>query len=196
MLAYLFWHHPAPGANPLDYEESLQIFHAALAADPPPGFLGSSAFAFSGAPWFPAGQGYLDWYAIADFQSLGLLNEAAVAASRKGPHDQVASLAGGGFGGVSKLVAGSSRFEQANFGTWIAKPPGVGYAPFLEHCSGLLDESARGLWQRQMTLGPGAEFCILSQSPLEAPQTLAPVTVALRRVGVGHGRSPSPQTQR
>lgn len=36
-LAYLFWHRPATGVEAAAYEAELGDFHAALAAEPPPG---------------------------------------------------------------------------------------------------------------------------------------------------------------
>jgi hypothetical protein len=106
MLTYVFWHSPAGGVAPSIYEESLTAFHRALAAHAPPGFGTSAAFAFRGAPWFAAESGYLDWYKVEDFASLGALNDAAVAGARKDPHDKVAQLAGAGLGGLYRLVAG------------------------------------------------------------------------------------------
>src|SRR5260370_1046299 len=85
MLAYLFWHQPAAGVAAAAYEESLRAFHRALSEHKPHGYLGSASFGFQGTPWFPAQPGYLDWYTVADFTSLGLLNEAAVAGARKVP---------------------------------------------------------------------------------------------------------------
>ena len=41
MLAYVFWHWKAAGVAAGDYENRQRAFHAALAAEPPPGFHGS-----------------------------------------------------------------------------------------------------------------------------------------------------------
>jgi hypothetical protein len=182
MLGYVFWHHAVAGSDPAAYEESLREFHGALRGHPPDGFLGSAAFGFKGAPWFPEPQGYLDWYAVADFAGLGLLNTAAVTHARKIPHEAVARMAGGGFGGVVKLAAGCAAFDQASFGTWLTKPAGMSYGDFLDQASSLINPSIAGLWQRQMTLGPGPEFCILGQDRVEVPDVLQPVTIELRRV--------------
>src|SRR5260370_31840546 len=119
MLAYVFWHNPATGVVPSIYEESLTAFHRALGAHAPPGFRGSAAFVFRCAPWFSAESGYLDWYKVDDFASLGALNDAAVAGARKDPHDKVAQLAGAGLGGLYRLVAGSPDFAGVSIGTWF-----------------------------------------------------------------------------
>ena len=60
MLGSVFWHSPAGGVAPSMYEESLTAFHRTLAAHPPSGFRGSTAFAFRSVPWFSAEAGYLD----------------------------------------------------------------------------------------------------------------------------------------
>lgn len=182
MLAYVFWHQPAAGVDTTVYEEALRAFHHALGAHPPDGFGESAAFGFRDVPWFPAESGYLDWYAIGDFTSLGLLNEAAVAGAKQAPHDDVARLAGSGFGGLYRLVAGRACFEQMNYGTWMKKPEGMSYRAFLERAASLIDPTSMGLWQRQMNLGPGLEFCIGSPGRLAAPAEFSPVPIELRQV--------------
>lgn len=182
MLAYVFWHRAAAGVHAADYEESLREFHGTLASYPPSGFLGSASFRFPAAPWFPAGSGYLDWYRVADFASLGLLNEAAVAGARKAPHDRAARMAGAGFGGLFKLVAGRESIPQASFGTWLKKPAGMSYDLFLERAGKLVDPAQMGFWQRQMNLGPGLEFCALSPNRVEAPDEFDPVVIQFRQV--------------
>ena len=174
MLGYVLWHHPAAGVDASVYEEALRTFHSTLT--------GSAAYAFHDVPWFPAPSGYLDWYTVADFASLGELNEAAVAGASKEPHDSVARMAGAGFGGLYRLIAGQVNWSRTNTGTWLRKPDGMKYAEFVEQASGLVDSSSRGLWQRQMTLGPGPEFCLLSDGRIEAPEAFGPVSVDLRQV--------------
>jgi hypothetical protein len=176
MLAYAFWHQPAAGVAAADYEEALRAFHRTLAEHAPAGFLESAAFGFRDVPWFPAESGYLDWYAIADFTSLGLLNEAAVAGARQAPHDDA------GFGGLFRLVAGRANFEQTNFETWLKKPEGMPYSAFLAQVSRAIDPASMGLWQRQMNLGPGLEFCISSPTRVAAPVEFSPVAIELRAV--------------
>ena len=56
MIAYIFWHWPAPGAA--RYEERVAAFQAALAAAPPAGFRQGFTFRHAAAPWLP-GPGYL-----------------------------------------------------------------------------------------------------------------------------------------
>ncbi|MBV9610385.1 MAG: hypothetical protein JO187_12570, partial [Acidobacteria bacterium] len=108
MLAYVFWHWHRPQVSEQDYEEHLRRFHRALAAEPPRGFISSAAFRVDGARWIPQPRTYEDWYLVDDFAALGTLNEAAVSASRKLPHDEVARLAADGTAGVYRLVGGEA----------------------------------------------------------------------------------------
>lgn len=176
MLAYVFWHHPAAGVDETSYEAALIAFHRTLT--------GSAAFAFHDVPWLPAKSGYLDWYTVKDFASLGELNDAAVTGARKEPHDNVARMAGVGFGGLYRLVAGQADLPRTNAGTWLSKPAGMKYADFLEQASRLVNRSSVGLWQRQMTLGPGPEFCLLGAGGIEAPEAFSPVSIDLRQVWI------------
>jgi len=181
-LAYVFWHHPAAGVAAADYEESLQGFHRTLSAHSPQGFQQSAAFAFRGVPWFPAPAGYLDWYTVDDFTALGMWNEAAAAGPRKEPHDHVARMTGSGFGGLFRLVAGAGSLRQANVGTWLTKPGGMTYGEFFDHISKLIDDATMGLWQRQMALGPGLEFCLHSERRIDIPAIFGPVPIEFRQI--------------
>jgi hypothetical protein len=156
VLAYLFWHRPAPSVDPAEYESRLAAFHARLRAAPPEGFRGSAAFAVD-APW----GAYEDWYLTDDWRSLGVLGDAAVDAVRGPDHDPVARQAAGGAGGVYALRAGDLAVWDAGTADWSAKPPGTSY-PDWE--AGLLaghDPARFALWQRQLVLGPAPEFCLL-----------------------------------
>jgi hypothetical protein len=180
MLAYVFWHQPAEPAAHAAYEELLQRFHRALAESAPDGFVTSASFALSGIPWLPPGAAYLDWYNVTDFPALGVLNEAAVAGARKVPHDEVAGRAGIGFGGLYRLIFGRPDLEGMAAGTWLRKPDGMPYPEFRERASALVDSSCMGLWQRQMSLGPGPEFCLLGPNHAAAPDAFRPLPVDLR----------------
>ena len=56
------------------------------------------------------------------------------------------------------------------------------YAGFLDSAIELVDPSTMGLWQRQMTLGPGPEFCLLSPGRIEPPDQFSPIVIELRRI--------------
>ena len=162
MLAYVFWHRSVAGTEPALYERALVKFHAALASAPPPGFHRSWAFRLVSIPWLAGATGYEDWYFVDDFAALGELNEAAVAASRKAPHDAVARLTAQGTGGVYRLVAGEPLPEEVEAAAWLSKPAGKPDAEFLAALGGTV-------WQRQMTLGPTPEFCLHLPGGAQAP---------------------------
>jgi hypothetical protein len=146
VLAYVFWHTASPAGDAAAYEEALARFQRALLDAVPSGFLGCSSHAVVDAPWL-RGPGYEDWYLVEDWTALGELNAAAVAAARKGEHDAAARLAGEGWAGVWRLVRGAA--EPPAGVHWQAAAPEDDAAPY---------------WQRQMTLGPAPEFCILGEA--------------------------------
>jgi len=155
MLAYVFWHYPDAGLDAGRYEAHLAAFHRALAAASPDGFLGSAAYRIDGAPWLPGSDGYEDWYELADWTALGVLNAAAVSASTRGDHDAVAGLADGGAGGVYQSLRSAAR-GASDAGLWLTKPRGTPYSEFMGALEAL--PAVFALWQRQMVLGPTAEF--------------------------------------
>jgi hypothetical protein len=108
MLAYVFWHWKQVEITATDYEHRQRAFHAALAAAPLPGFLGSFSVSVSHAPWAAGGgEAYEDWYLVQDFGALGLLNEVTVSASRATPHEAAAAVAAGSARGLYGLRRGA-----------------------------------------------------------------------------------------
>jgi hypothetical protein len=171
MLAYVFWHWPAPALAREAYVARLLAFHRALRAAPPPGFRGSRVLAVEGAPWAPAAAAYEDWYLVDDFAALGALNEAAVTAARREPHDGVARLAGGGAGGVYRRLSTGGAVPPVVH--WASKPAGEGYPSFLARLP------AAEAWQRQLVLGPAPEFCLLGPAPAGVEAVAVRVTEVL-----------------
>jgi hypothetical protein len=167
MLAYVFWHRPAAGEDSAGYEARLTGFHAALAADPPPGYGGSCALRLDG-------DGYEDWYLVPGWGELGELNAHAVTGSRKEPHDAAAAAAGDGTAGVYALLAGAPDPPAQPYGAWLAKPAGMSYAEFNPALAAALGPGASA-WQRQMTLGPAGEYTVRGPEPLELPWPATPV---------------------
>jgi hypothetical protein len=140
VLAYVFWHRPGDGVDVADYEARLRAFHETLEVD-------SAAYRLRHLPWREEG-GYEDWYLVEDWTALGELNEAAVAAARKGEHDAAARLSTHGWAGIWRLVRGAAE-----------PPAGVRWQP------GPPDDDTAPFWQRQMTLGPAPEFCLVEAAP-------------------------------
>jgi hypothetical protein len=158
VLAYVFWHAPAPGADGAAYEEALRGFHEVLRDEPPNGFVRSAALRVSGAPWLPGRAGYEDWYLVEDFADLGELNEAAVTGRRRRPHDGVALRSGHGAGGVYALWAGSP-VPPSGPTTWCAKARGTSYEALGSSLPGTT-------WLRQLVLGPAPELCLPGDGPV------------------------------
>src|SRR5512144_886027 len=159
MIAYVFWHWPRPDVDPGRYADALLAFHRALAASPPPGYLGSRVLQVTDAPWTPVSTALEDWYFLDDFAALGALNQAAVSGQRREPHDGAARLAQGGAGGVYRCVREGSA--AASHATWLDKPADLSYPEFLAQIP------PAELWQRQMVLGPTPEFCLFGAAPPE-----------------------------
>ncbi len=154
MLAYVFWHWPAPALDAARYAEALVGFHRSLGGSPPAGFRGSRVFEIEGAAWVPVECAYEDWYLVDDFAALGALNDAAVSGARREPHDAAARLAAGGQGGVYRLL-GALGPAAAPRTTWCSKPAGEAYPQYLARLP------SGEVWQRQLVLGPAPEFCVV-----------------------------------
>src|ERR1019366_4962724 len=128
MLAYVFWHWPLPTISAHDYTDRLNAFHQSLHSNAFPGFHSSHIFQIENAPWGPPAQPlYEDWYLVENFAALGILNEMAVAAINKAPHDQAAQYAADGKAGVYQLCAGNANPDDAHIACWFGKPAGMTY---------------------------------------------------------------------
>jgi hypothetical protein len=135
VLAYVFWHRPGSAIEPLDYEAALRRFMATL------GEVTSAcaSFAIERLPFAaPPGGGYEDWYLVADWTALGLLNDAAVRGDRRAPHDSVAGASVHGWGGVYASVGELEPAPPAGAVRWSDTP------------------DAGTVWRRQLVLGPRA----------------------------------------
>ena len=150
-LAYVFWHRPSPEA--LEYEAALQSFHRALGEAAIEGFRRSAAFRVQ-LPWC---DGYEDWYLVDDWGALGVLNEHAPQLAEHGP---VAAMSEHGAGGVYRLLLGEAALEASTV-AWESKPPGMTYEAWRAQLTG------RSVWQRQLVLGPGPEYCLPGQPGYE-----------------------------
>jgi hypothetical protein len=170
VLAYVFWHRPADGLAPGEYDRALRRFHRSLALRPPGGFLGSVTLRAPDCAWL-GGAGYEDWYVIEDFAALGVLNEAAIGRGHRSAHDGAARRAGPGTGAIFRLIEGSPSPADARIAVWIDKPRGVENPLLAPLLGDGMDGSHAGLWQRQLALGPSPEYCLLAP---EAPEGIGP----------------------
>lgn len=180
MLAYFFYHWKRPDFEASDYERRVHDFHVALSAAPSEGFSHSWSHALTGPLWANhGGPSYEDWYLLRNSADLDPLNDAAISASRKIPHDRAASGTAGGSAGLYRVRLGDA-IKKPRFATWFSKPDGWSYAELFERVGPLIARGA-ALWQRQMALGPG-EFCLHSNVELPLPDGISATTIATRTV--------------
>lgn len=164
-LAYVFWHWPRPATGQAEYESAQRAFQEALADAPSEGFIRAFTHALAGAPWANGGgPAYEDWYLVRDSAALDPLSEAAVSASRSAPHDVAAALAGGGTAGLYRMRMGTPP-RAPRSAQWFAKPAGMSYRQLFAAVEPALAPVGGSLWQRQMTLGPATELCVLAREP-------------------------------
>lgn len=174
MLAYVFWHRPAPGILDDEYRGLLVAFHEALRSSAPEGFRRSWVMHTKGATWLgPERRGYEDWYLVDGSHVLDPLNEAAVSGVRKEPHDLVAQRATGGAAGLYRLHSGSPL--PSTRAVWLSKPAGMRYGEFYSRMEAWTTAEGVALWRRQMVLGPTSEFCLTSTSAITLPEESTPV---------------------
>lgn len=166
MIAYVFWHVADPAADHAAYETDLLRFHSALEAMSIGGFIGSRSFAVEGLPWISGPHGYEDWYLLGDSGALDRLNDAALKGHAQPPHDRLATKAVFGAGGIYRHKRGFPS-DVAPHAYWFVKPVGMRYAQLFDRLARSADGGS--LWQRQMVLGPGPEFCLHSRASIEMP---------------------------
>jgi hypothetical protein len=168
LLAYVFFHHAAPGTDVAAYEEGLRRFHASLAEGRPSGFIGSATYRSAG--------GYGDWYLLENSTALDPLNEAAVGGLARPAHDAVAHVATDFAGKLYMLVAG--QLDGRAFETRFSKPAGMSYGDLYERMERWTKIGGVSLWRRMMVLGPPPEFCVLSPKALDLPAEMHPEVFA------------------
>ena len=182
MLAYVFWHWKQTDIVAAEYEERQRHFHKALATDCSPGFIRSFSTEISRAPWVAAGNdAYEDWYLVQDFAALGILNQAAVSASRTAPHDAAAKFAAGGTAGLYGLRGGVA-LDQPKYSYWFGKPPGTSYGDFFGQIAPIVEQVQGALWMRQMVLGPAREFCLHATAPVSHLALFEPLVIPMRSI--------------
>jgi hypothetical protein len=168
VLAYVFWHVPAPDIAAADYEARLAAFHGALRGERPAGLGLTATVALDAVPWLGGAAGYEDWYLVDNFAALGVLNLAAVTGSRQVSHDAAAAMAHRGVAGIMGHVSGPLLPEPPGWAAWLSKPAGLAYDAFHAALWEALGNDASA-WQRQMTLGPATEYCVLAPAARPLP---------------------------
>ncbi len=168
VLAYVFWHVPSHAVAVADYEARLGAFHAGLRSGAPAGLGRTATVALGEVPWLGGAAGYEDWYLVDDFAALGTLNGAAVSGAAGAPHDAAAAAARRGVAGIMGHVAGALLPARPGWAAWLGKPAGVAYDAFHAELGRALDGEAAA-WQRQMTLGPASEYCVIAATEPALP---------------------------
>lgn len=168
MLAYLFWHVPADDVAAAEYEARLASFHSSLRDGSTNGLGSTATVALAAVPWLGGAAGYEDWYLVEDFAALGTLNVAAVSGARKLPHDAAAAAAARGVAGIMGHVAGALLPERPAWSAWLDKPAGMAYGDFHAELAAAIGPGDAA-WQRQMTLGPATEYCVLGAAEPALP---------------------------
>ena len=164
----MFWHVPAGGVAPADYEARLAAFHAALREERPAGLGITATVGLEAIPWLGGAAGYEDWYLVDSFAALGVLNAAAVSGVHRGPHDAAAAAAHAGVAGLMGHISGPLLPERAAWAAWLSKPAGMAYDAFHAALWEALGNDASA-WQRQMTLGPATEYCVVAPAARALP---------------------------
>jgi len=184
MLAYVFWHERRADADDAAYRADLAEFHRRLSATAPPGFAGSRTFAVETLPWREDGGAvFEDWYLLSGSGELDRLDEIAVSGDRSAPHDRLAGAVAWGSGGLYRLRTGAPLGDQTA-AQWFAKPAAMRYAE-LDAIVAAAVSPEHAVWQRQMVLGPGPEFCIAGPRTVTLPAKLAARAVRRRIVAGG-----------
>jgi hypothetical protein len=170
MLAYVFWHRAAAGAEQASYEQALERFHRSLAHQPPSGYRGSAAVRLPELPWLAplagadCAPGYEDWYLLDDWSAVGVLEEAAVSRGHLTAHAAAAARVGAGTGAIYRLFEGCPKLD-AERAVWVKhkprhQPPSLGAL-----LGDGMDPKRDGLWRRCLVLGPAPEYCLLAAEP-------------------------------
>src|SRR5579864_8969450 len=137
----------------------------------------SYSCAVSGLPWVSSSPAYEDWYVLADSAALDRINEAALGAHARPLHDSLAAAADFGAGGLYRHRTGPDG-RSSRYASWFGKPPGMSYADLADTLAAAPEGAA--LWQRQMVLGPGREFCVLAPHEVKLPEPLQGLAVDRR----------------
>lgn len=183
-LAFVFWHWKRAEVAAPDYEARQRAFHEALAIHPPAGFSRSFSSSVAGLPWANAGgDAYEDWYLVSDFAALETLDAGATTGARKAAHDGAASGADGGTAGLYRARLGRPT-DAPRHAVWLSRPAGTGYDEWFALLAPVVTAHDGVLWMRRMVLGP-VEFCLQSPTPLELPEPVAGLAIALRPAWTG-----------
>lgn len=171
MLAYVFWHRPRAAVSAAEYELALARFHEGLGRSACPGLISSAVQSTSALPWLDGQPGYEDWYIVQGSWALDPLNGFAVSGEMGVLHGAVAAMMDGGYGGLYAAGWAEDVHPRHSRVLWLTRPRGIDYRPVLEPFFRSLS-APLAWWRRQMVLGPGAEFAVITppEQELTAPE--------------------------
>jgi hypothetical protein len=184
MLAYVFWHRPYPHVDAARYEHGLVRFHAILAQQAPPGLHESGSFRIEPVPWLGDRPGYEDWHLIQGSWAMDPLNAYAVAGTAQAHHDTVAAEMETGAGGLYALAGGEPVLPSDSRVTWLTRPRGIKWQPVLDALRSQVKNAT--VWRRQMVLGPGLEFAVVTPNGAQVPTPDGWQARSVKRVRLTH----------
>lgn len=183
MLAYVFWHWQISTTAASTYEASLINFHQTLSAHKPDGFHYTRTLRMEQASWLDRNETtYEDWHLVENSAALDPLNEQAVNGPCQEPHRQIASLTQNGTGGLYSLISGAVELPTINFAYRFSKPTTMTYATLYALLQSATEEAKTMLWTRQMSLGPGPEFCLHSSEELILPNNVPTQKIPVQQI--------------
>src|SRR5882757_1833089 len=106
MLAYVFWHRPAPHVERPAYEAKMRHFQHALIQHPSPGLISAWPWRIDAVTWLGNETGYEDWCFLEGSWAMDPLNSYAVSGDTKVAHAPLAAEMGSGAGGLYSHVWG------------------------------------------------------------------------------------------
>jgi hypothetical protein len=115
---------------------------------------------------------------------LDRINLAAVTGKCEQPHHLVAKDAAYGTAGLYRPRIGSSDLSKKRNAVWFSKPSNLSYKDFFDQMEAWCPTQT-SLWQRQMTLGPTTEFCLLNHNDVALPAGLVGQNVSLELIWSG-----------
>jgi hypothetical protein len=183
MLAYVFWHWPFPEVEVPTYQRDLIAYHQTLFVHKPVGFHHTRVLQMEQAPWLERSEKTCeDWHVVESSAALDPLNERAVSGPCQEAHRQIARWTQGGAGGLYSLVLGDADLSVVRFAYRFSKPAGMTYGDLYALLQPLAQEAKGMLWLRQMSLGPGPEFCFQSSEALALPDILSTLKIPVKQL--------------
>lgn len=164
-LAYAFWHAPRAHVGAASYEVACAAWLDALDRHRPGGLLMWGTWRTATPPWLPGWprKAYLDLYVLTGFAALGALNASAVAPPLAAAHRAAAAVSGHGTAGLYAARSGVPQVGVPAVVSFHRRDLPVPRVETTGHDGareGVRD--GRTVWQRQLTLGPGPEFMVVT----------------------------------